>query len=101
MTPCTGISTKPTNSSYVTASCTDCSGTKTINTSWECYSGYIRSGDKCITDTSGSIPDTSGPTCNLPNKVVTCSGKRYCCPQANASCDNKIMCWAMDVSIVN
>ena len=45
---CTGITTKPANSHYVTSSCTDCSGTKTINSSWACDTGYSKSGSTCV-----------------------------------------------------
>ena len=47
---CSGISSKPSNSSYTTASCTDCSGTRTINTGWSCNSGYHQSGSSCVQD---------------------------------------------------
>ncbi len=44
---CSGISSKPSNSSYTTASCTDCSGTRTINTGWTCDYGYYKNGSTC------------------------------------------------------
>ena len=47
---CSSISSKPDNSSYITASCTDCSGTKTVNTGWKCSSGYSQFGSSCIKD---------------------------------------------------
>ncbi|MDY4842370.1 MAG: hypothetical protein SO314_08420 [Alphaproteobacteria bacterium] len=42
------VSSKPSNSSYTTTSCTDCSGTHTINTGWSCNSGYEKSGNACV-----------------------------------------------------
>ena len=65
---CSGISSKPSNSSYTTASCTDCSGTKTINTGWKCNSGYYKDGNYCTANcniyysdgTSASGPLISG-----------------------------------------
>lgn len=52
LTTCTGISSKPSNSSYVTSDCTDCNGTRTVNSDWECNSGYSRSGSGCVKETS-------------------------------------------------
>ncbi len=42
------VSNKPSNSSYTTTSCTDCSGSHTINTGWSCNSGYEKSGNDCV-----------------------------------------------------
>ena len=43
------ITTKPANSSFTTSSCTDCSGTHTINTGWRCNSGYTeQNGNSCV-----------------------------------------------------
>ncbi|MBP3516418.1 MAG: hypothetical protein J6K65_09415, partial [Alphaproteobacteria bacterium] len=42
------VSSKPSNSSYTTKTCTDCSGTHTINTGWSCNSGYHKCGSSCI-----------------------------------------------------
>lgn len=63
LTPCSGLSSKPDNSYYITSSCTDCSGTKTINSGWECSSGYHKSGNMCA------------PNCSLPNCNNSVSSK--------------------------
>lgn len=41
---CIEITSKPANSFYITTSCTDCSGTKTINSSWTCDSESCQEG---------------------------------------------------------
>ena len=64
------VSTKPANSNYTTQSCTDCSGTKTINTGWTCVSGYVQSGSSCVPEPS----ESESPACTLPacsDKVTT------------------------------
>lgn len=52
LTPCSGITDKPANSYYTTSSCTDCGGTKTINSGWQCNNGYVKSGNSCISSPS-------------------------------------------------
>lgn len=48
---CVAVTTKPSNSTYVSGSCTDCTGTKTINTGWKCDDGYMEANGSCIKKT--------------------------------------------------
>ena len=49
--PCANkITTKPENSSYTTSSCTDGSGSHSIQTGWKCNSGFHQSGSTCTKD---------------------------------------------------
>ncbi|MDY4842347.1 MAG: hypothetical protein SO314_08300, partial [Alphaproteobacteria bacterium] len=109
------VSSKPSNSSYTTTSCTDCSGKHTINTGWSCNSGYTEQGGSCVkkcTDTCSSkgykSSQPSGQTCstttvcestcyynckfNDPCAGVTCSGGKTCsngtcvCPSGTKDC---------------
>ena len=45
------VTSKPENSSFVTTSCADCSGTHTINTGWRCNTGYESNGSSCVLPT--------------------------------------------------
>ena len=55
------VTSKPANSSYTTQSCTDCSGSKTINIGWTCNSGYSQSGNSCVCAKTCSDTVTSKP----------------------------------------
>ena len=66
------VSTKPANSSYTTSSCTDCSGSHTINTGWTCNSGYNKSGSSCVCATTCSDKVTTKPT-NSHYTTQTCT----------------------------
>ena len=67
---CSGISSKPGNSSYTTASCTDCSGTKTINTGWTCNSGYVAMNSSCVPCTSSLTFRTSSGYTYTAKQVI-------------------------------
>ncbi len=76
LTPCSGISSKPANSYYTTSSCTDCSGTKTINSGWACNSGYHQSGSSCVKDCT--LPTCSGISSKPANSYYTTSSCTDC-----------------------
>ncbi len=76
LTPCSGITSKPSNSYYTTSSCTDCSGTKTINSGWACNSGYSKSGNSCVKDCS--LPACSGISSKPANSYYTTSSCTDC-----------------------
>ena len=110
------ITTKPANSSFTTSSCTDCSGTHTINTGWSCNSGYKKCDGTCIarSECCGRAP-SDRPYCvsgdwnqcsqselddmdryynscppNLPY-AVPCAAREYfcqvwCCPNPGTQC---------------
>lgn len=70
------VTSKPANSYYTTSSCTDCSGSHTINSGWRCNIGYTQSGNSCI----------SASHCQPPMHDLTCNGRVYCCPSGVYDC---------------
>ena len=70
------VTSKPANSYYTTSSCTDCSGSHTINSGWRCNIGYTQSGNSCI----------SASHCQPPMHDLTCNGRVYCCPAGVYDC---------------
>ena len=70
------VTSKPANSHYITSSCTDCSGSHTINSGWRCDIGYTQSGNSCI----------SASHCQPPMHDLTCNGRVYCCPAGVYDC---------------
>lgn len=45
---CVSLTTKPENSSFISATCTDCNGTRTINVKWQCNDGYLEANGSCL-----------------------------------------------------
>ena len=87
---CSGISSKPANSSYTTSSCTDCSGTKTINSGWKCNSGYHQSGSSCVADcAAGGSASCSGQTSSCSSDQVQTSSCKDCNGTTHYSCRAK------------
>ena len=79
--PCTDkITGKPSNSSYTYSSCTDGSGSHSIQTGWKCNSGYHQSGSSCEKDCI--VQNCSGYT------LSTCPAHGICstCTKTAASC---------------
>lgn len=81
LTPCSGLSDKPANSFYTTSSCTDCSGTKTINSGWECNSGFHKSGSICaancsLPNCSNSVSSKPANSYYLTSSCTDCSGTK-------------------------
>ncbi len=90
LTACSGISSKPANSYYTTKSCTDCSGTKTINSGWACNSGYTKSGSSCVKDcAAGGSASCSGQTSACSSSQVQTSSCKDCNGTTLYSCRNK------------
>ena len=66
------VSSKPSNSSYTTKTCTDCSGTHTINTGWSCNSGYHRCGNGCIPSSQCCTGWDCSTGCCSGGRCVSC-----------------------------
>ena len=79
------VSSKPSNSSYTTTSCTDCSGNHTINTGWSCNSGYEQSGNSCVKACT-PLQDETGCRYGTYSCSNSCGGFRKCCAAADP-CD--------------
>lgn len=84
---CVAITQKPENSSFVATSCTDCSGTKTINSSWKCDDGFMEANGSClkkscsVSTCSGDYIYTSSSSCPKGRGL----GYESCTP-VNADC---------------
>ena len=79
--PCTDkITGKPSNSSYTYSSCTDGSGSHSIQTGWKCNSGYHQSGSSCEKDCI--VQNCSGYTLSTCPTYGICSS----CTKTAASC---------------
>ena len=79
--PCTNkITGKPANSSYTYSSCTDGSGSHSIQTGWKCNSGYHQSGSSCEKDCI--VQNCSGYT------LSTCPAHGICstCTKTASNC---------------
>ena len=84
------VTSKPANSSYTTSSCTDCSGTKTINSGWKCNSGYHQSGSSCVADcAAGGSASCSGQTSSCSSDQVQTSSCKDCNGTTHYSCRAK------------
>ena len=70
------VTSKPANSYYITASCTDCSGTKTVNTGWKCNPGYSQSGSSCAKDEK-TCADGGYFDKKLLDRVYLCTSVSY------------------------